>query len=95
MKSLSKTMVIAGGLALSGMIVATLAVAGNVDGNELWMLGAQRVRRSRKVFVRVLDAVARRDAQLHHHAVGLGAVHARRDVGLELSDSLDWSSAHK
>ena len=30
MKSLSKTMVIAGGLALSGMIVATLAVAGNV-----------------------------------------------------------------
>lgn len=30
MKPLSKTMVIAGGLALSGMIVATLAVAGNV-----------------------------------------------------------------
>ena len=30
MKPLNKTMVIAGGLALSGMIVATLAVAGNV-----------------------------------------------------------------
>lgn len=29
MKTLSKTMVIAGGLALSGMIVASLAVAGN------------------------------------------------------------------
>ena len=29
MKTLSKTMVIAGGLALSGMIIASLAVAGN------------------------------------------------------------------
>jgi len=30
MKTLNKTMVIAGGLALSGMIVASLAVAGNI-----------------------------------------------------------------
>ena len=31
MKSLNKTMIIAGGLALSGVIVASLAVAGNVS----------------------------------------------------------------
>ena len=34
MKSLSKTMVIAGGLALSGMIVASLAVAGSVGNHH-------------------------------------------------------------
>ena len=34
MKSLSKTMVIAGGLALSGMVVASLAVAGNYGHHQ-------------------------------------------------------------
>lgn len=34
MKTLNKTMVIAGGLALSGMIVASLAVAGNIGHHE-------------------------------------------------------------